>query len=77
MSNLKQFNEASTNDIDDIAKVLKELALASDVPMGDLIDAIGDLKIAAQNPYNRDSFRVFYNILDKIADNYTDFINQY
>ena len=74
MENLKVFNESSWNDIDDIAKALKELSLIpiSYVP-GDLIDAIGDLKAMAQNPYNSDKWRVLYNVLENITDNYTTF----
>lgn len=76
MENLKIFNEASWNDLDDIAKALTELSLLQNVPTEELADAIYQLRAMAQNSCNSDYWRVLYNVLEAITDNYTSFINQ-
>ena len=35
-------------------------------------NAIYDLYCTAQNPYNRDEFRTFYRMLEKITQNHRD-----
>ena len=77
MEELNKFNELSWIDIDDIAKALKELSFAPTESTGALIDVIYQLKAMAQNPYNNDYWRVLYNILEKIADNYDSFLKDY
>lgn len=77
MQELKKVNEISNIDIDDIAKALTELAIIPHEATGILIDAIYDLKQMAKNPYNSDMWRVLYNTLEQIADNYDSFLADY
>lgn len=68
--NLKQINEASYYDCNDIAEKLLDLAGLDDSngELGKaLLDALHQIKAIAENPYNSDYYRVLYNVLLKIA----------
>lgn len=68
LENLKQYQDSSY-DCNDMAEKLMELAGLDGEQLGDeLLDALYWLKAAAQNPYNKDSFRVMYNVLLTIAE---------
>lgn len=66
---LKQCNEAVNCDCDDVADKLIELSnLGSQTEdIKALHEAVSDalyqLKASAQNPYNNDYYRIFYNVL--------------
>lgn len=66
---LKQFNEVGYYDCNDIVEKLLNLAnLKGDEQLGEeLLDALYYVKTVAQNPYNKDYFRVLYNVLLIIA----------
>lgn len=67
-----------TEYADDIAAHLLALAYpdaddAEKLPeFKDMENAIYDLDCTAQNPYNRDEFRTFYRMLEKITENHRD-----
>ena len=62
---MKQFRETSSYDCNDIAEKLIELSNLEDDGMlrPDLAEALHQIKAIAQNPYNSDYYRIFYNIL--------------
>lgn len=65
---MKKYNDATFADLDDIARALRDYIDAPPESIGSLIDAIGWLEAAAQNPYNHDYFRVLYNALIMFAE---------
>lgn len=69
IENLKQYHDVSDYDCNDIAEKLLELAdFRDDGEVGEeLLDALYQLRAAAQNPYNHDHYRVLYNVLLSIA----------
>lgn len=69
LESLKQYQDSSY-DCSDIASALVELSglKDDDFVYDELLDALYWLKAAAQNPYNKDSFRVMYNALLTIAE---------
>lgn len=70
MENLKQYNDNSYYDCNDIAERLIELAgLEDDGELGEsLLNALNQLRANAQNPYNSDQHRVLFNVLLTIAE---------
>ena len=77
MEELKIFNESSWTSPDEIANTLQELSLTSnnDEITKPLTDVIYQLRTDAQNKYNDDKWRIFYNILERITENYIDLQN--
>lgn len=69
LEKLKQFCEASSYDCNDVAEKLVEMSnLPDDGELGkELAEALYQIKAIAQNPYNSDYYRVFYNVLLVIA----------
>ena len=69
MEELKKYHEATYYDCDDIAAKLIELSnLSANVDDTKALheavsDAMYQIKATAQNPYNHDFYRVFYNVL--------------
>lgn len=65
LDELKRFREASYYDCSDIAEKLIELSnLDDDGGLGEeLLNALYQIKAMAQNPYNSDYYRIFYNVL--------------
>lgn len=67
-----------TEYADDIAAHLLALAFpdaedAEKLPEFEAMEhAISDLYFIAQNPYNRDEFRTFYRMLEKITQNHRE-----
>lgn len=70
---MDKFRENYCYDSEDIAKTLLFLSVESGeekVEKG-LVDALNWLQSAAQNPFNNDYFRVFWNVLQELTD-YTE-----
>lgn len=65
MEELKQYRENSYYNIEDVAEKLIELSNldASEELKTEVDNALFNLKAMAQNPYNKDYYRVLYNIL--------------
>lgn len=69
LENLKKYNEASYYDCNDIAEKLIELSnLRPNVEDPDTLheeveEALYQINAIAQNPYNKDFYRVLYNVL--------------
>lgn len=61
---------------DDIAAHLLALAFPDEEDaerrpeQSDMLDALQWLEAAAENPYNKDHFRVLYRVLENITDNH-------
>lgn len=71
MEDLKRYKETSYYDIKDVSDRLNELSnlyLSEDL-MTELDNAVFELKSMAQNQYNKDCYRVLYNVLLVITDN--------
>ena len=68
MDKMREFDNFSSIDVDDIAKAIRTAAAAPAESIGDLTDAVYWLKAAAQNPYNKDYFRTLYNALEAITE---------
>lgn len=71
MEDLKRYKENSyyeTKDVSDRLNELSNLYLSEDL-VTELNNAIYELKIMAQNQYNRDCYRVLYNVLLVITGN--------
>lgn len=66
---LRKYNEANNISPDEIADVLINLANVSDETKDDLIEAIYQLQAIAQNKYNNDYYRTFYNVLIMLTEN--------
>lgn len=73
MEELKQYIENSYYDIDDISEQLIQLSNleSSEELKTELENALYWLKSAAQNKYDKDYFRVLYNVLLVITGNET------
>lgn len=73
MNELKQYKENSYYHIEDIAEQLIELSNLgmSEELKEELENALSYLQSAAQNPYNKDYYRVLYNVLLVITGNET------
>ena len=67
-NNLTILEENTYIDIDDIAKVLISLSDIPAINIGELTNALYQLKAIAQNKYNSDYYRILYNTLLIIAD---------
>lgn len=68
---LKQYKEDKYYDTKDVSNCLNELSnlhLSEDL-MIELDNAVFELKSMAQNQYNKDCYRVLYNVLLVIAGN--------
>lgn len=69
MDELRKYNEAAGYDSGDIAEKLIELSnLRSNVEDPDALykdveEALYQINAIAQNPYNKDFYRVLYNVL--------------
>lgn len=69
MEELKKYNEAACCDSGDIAEKLIELSNLRpnvedpDALYRDVEEALYQIKAIAQNPYNKDFYRVLYNVL--------------
>lgn len=69
MEELKKYNEAAYYDSGDIAEKLVELSNLRpnvedpDALCKDVEEALYQIKAIAQNPYNKDFYRVLYNVL--------------
>ncbi len=73
MEELKQYNENSCYNTEDIVEQLIELSnldMSEDLKE-ELETALYNLKAMAQNKYNKDCFRVLYNVLLVITGNET------
>lgn len=70
---LKQYRENSCYDTNDISESLIELSNLelSEKLKTELDDALFNLKAMAENPYNKDYYRVLYNVLLVITGNET------
>ncbi len=74
MEDLKRYKETSyydtydTKDVSDRLNELSNLYLSEDL-MTELENAVYDLKAMAQNQYNKDCYRVLYNVLLVITGN--------
>lgn len=79
MDELKIFNESSWTSPDEIANTLQELSLTSnnDEITEPLTDVIYQLRAHAQNKYNDDYWRILYNVLERITENYDSFLRDY
>lgn len=78
MDELRIFNESSWTSADEIAKALQELATISDADITEpLTDVIYQLRAHAQNKYNDDYWRILYNVLERITENYDSFLRDY
>jgi len=66
---LRKYKENSFYSIDDIAEKLIQLSNLEQVQeiKEDLEKALSHLKAVAQNEYNSDYFRTFYNVLSIIS----------
>lgn len=64
MEELKQYRENSYYDAEDISERLIELSNLDPLEeiKTELDNALFDLKVAAQNQYNKDYYRVLYNV---------------
>lgn len=71
MEELKQYRENSYYDIEDVAEQLIELSNLepSEELKQELEDGLDLLQAMAQNEYNKDCFRVLYNVLLVITGN--------
>lgn len=71
MEELKQYRENSYYDIEDVAEQLIELSNLerSEELKQELEDGLCLLQVMAQKEYNKDCFRVLYNVLLVIAGN--------
>lgn len=69
MDELRKYNEAADYDSGDIAAKLIELSNLHpnvedpDALYKDVEEALYQINAIAQNPYNKDSYRVLYNVL--------------
>lgn len=69
LDELRKYNEAADYDSGDIAAKLIELSNLrpnvedSDALYKDVEEALYQINAIAQNPYNKDFYRVFYNVL--------------
>lgn len=69
LDELRKYNEAAGYDSGDIAAKLIELSNLrpnvedSDALYKDVEEALYQINAIAQNPYNKDFYRVFYNVL--------------
>lgn len=73
MEELKQYKENSCYSVEDIAEQLIELSnldMSEDLKE-ELRAALDHLKAMAENEYNKDCFRVLYNVLLVITGNET------
>lgn len=71
MEDLKRYKENryyDTKDVSDRLNKLSNLYLSEDL-VAELDNAIYELKIMAQNQYNKDCYRVLYNVLLVITGN--------
>ena len=71
IDDMKNFNDASWNSSEDIARKILELSNAPSESIGALRDAIYEIETIARNDYNKDYWRVLYNALDMIVDTTT------
>ena len=55
-------------DVFDIATALIDIGKVDAEAKDHLVDALGWLEAAAENPHNSDYFRVLYNTLARIAE---------
>lgn len=72
MDNLRAYDPYNLAYSDDIAEKLKDILSGVDVDLTDkerkeLEESIFYLKCCADNHYNSDHFRTFYNVLSAIA----------
>lgn len=67
MEELRKYNE-SYFDSNDITSALLTLSGAPEEAREETENAIYYINAAAQNPYNKDYFRVLYNLLLMIAE---------
>ena len=68
MRDYNKIDPYSYVDVDDIARALRAASNAPSHIIGELIDAVYYLKACAQNEYNKDYFRILYNVLEDIAE---------
>lgn len=68
MRDYNKIDPCSYVDVDDIARALRDASNAPSHIIGELIDAVYYLKACAQNEYNKDYFRILYNVLEDIAE---------
>ena len=69
MEDLRKYNESSYYDGEDIAEKLMSISGIEDNGIKDeLTDAIYQVKVMADNPYNSDHWRILYNVLLKAAE---------
>lgn len=69
MESMRKYNEAAYYGVEDIANELIALSGIEkcDELESDVTNALYQLQAIAQNPYNSDYYRVFYNLLQGIC----------
>lgn len=77
MNNLTIYDRNTMIDFEEMAKNFLELSGNDETHKEALIDALYWIEIAAQNDLNSDYWRVLFNVLLGMSDNYSNFINQY
>lgn len=73
INKLREYDVNAYNSCYDAAEKLVELCVPENDPdagaiLDDLTNALLDIKITAQNEYNFEYWRTFYNIMLKLAD---------
>lgn len=74
---LKIYDDSNMIDVDNISKSIIELSELPDEISDQLTDALYEIQAIAQNEYNKDYWRVLYNALIRLSDNYDTYLKDY